>query len=266
MVEEEIDKLNTGFSPAAEKIGSVELANFSKDGKTAYARYNELIAEAGLEDALRELIKSDRYINATESFGTDDVNYKGSKIMLMDKLIGKYRKIHLPGHYDFRPLNKFQNLEINYFNTGNLGFNVFTLYDAKIGLCLCNDRRWPETFRTLALLGAEIILLGYNTPLECPDFSDINQFVSMHNLLCLQAGAYQNSVWIVSAAKAGLEEGVKQLGESTIISPTGEVKVMSKTLEDELIVHECDLGIGDKYRSEIFDFENRRKPDNYKIY
>ena len=201
-------------------------------------------------------------------FVNEKKSYYNSSILVDNKgiIIGKYRKIHLPGHYDFRPLNKFQNLEINYFNTGNLGFNVFTLYDAKIGLCLFNDRRWPETFRTLALLGAEIILLGYNTPLECPDFSDINQFVSMHNLLCLQAGAYQNSVWIVSAAKAGLEEGVKQLGESTIISPTGEVKVMSKTLEDELIVHECDLGIGDKYRSEIFDFENRRKPDNYKIY
>ena len=180
-------------------------------------------------------------------------------------IVGKYRKIHLPGHYEYRPLNKFQNLEKRYFNIGNLGFQVFKLYNTKIGMCICNDRRWPETFRTLALSGAEIILLGYNTPVHCPDFPDINQFVSMHNLLCLQAGAYQNSVWIVSVAKAGTEEGVVQLGESTIISPTGEVKVMSKTLDDELIVHECDLSIGEYYKREIFNFKKNRKPEYYKI-
>ena len=55
------------------------------------------------------------------------------------------------------------------------------------------------------------------------------------------------------------------MSESTIISPTGEVKVMSKTLEDELIVHECDLSIGEYYKREIFNFKKNRKPEYYKI-
>jgi hypothetical protein len=81
-------------------------------------------------------------------------------------------------------------------------------------MCICTDSRCPETFNTLALLGAEFILIWCNTLLE---FQEINQFVSMQNLLCLQGVAYQNSRWINSVTKAGLEEGVEKLGESTIL-------------------------------------------------
>ena len=90
---EEIAKLDTPFAAAQEKIGSVELANFSNDkGKTAYARFNELIAEQDLEQQLRDLIESPRYKNASESFGTNDVNYQGSKVFLLQKVINKARQ------------------------------------------------------------------------------------------------------------------------------------------------------------------------------
>ncbi len=89
---EEIAKLNVGIPKTQEKIGNIELASFSKDGKTAYARFNELIDEEGLEGALRDLISSSKYKNASESFGTGDVNYPGSKIMLIHKEINRARK------------------------------------------------------------------------------------------------------------------------------------------------------------------------------
>ena len=67
------------------------------------------------------------------------------------KLIGKYRKIHLPGHIEYEPQRPFQHLEKRYFKKGNLGFPTFDTNLGKLGMCICNDRRWPETYRVLAV-------------------------------------------------------------------------------------------------------------------
>ena len=84
------------------------------------------------------------------------------------RLIGKYRKVHLPGHDDHRPNVPYQHLEKKYFEVGNLGFNVWKMFkdEVRIGQCICNDRRWPETFRVMSLKGAEMVVLGYNTRSE----------------------------------------------------------------------------------------------------
>jgi len=64
-------------------------------------------------------------------------------------IVGKYRKIHLPGHTEHEPDFPFQHLEKRYFEIGDLGFNTFDAFGARVGMCICNDRRWPETFRVL---------------------------------------------------------------------------------------------------------------------
>ena len=75
-------------------------------------------------------------------------------------IVGKFRKIHLPGHTEHRPHNPFQNLEKRYFEVGDLGFPAWKAFGGGVGMCICNDRRWPETWRSLALAGAELIVLG----------------------------------------------------------------------------------------------------------
>src|SRR3982751_311717 len=67
------------------------------------------------------------------------------------RLIGKYRKVHLPGHADHKPKAPFQHLEKKYFEVGDLGFRVWRFMDTITGMLICNDRRWPEAFRVLAL-------------------------------------------------------------------------------------------------------------------
>jgi predicted amidohydrolase len=47
----------------------------------------------------------------------------------------------------------FQNLEKRYFEVGNLGFPVFRAFGGIIGMAICNDRRWPETYRVMGLQG-----------------------------------------------------------------------------------------------------------------
>src|SRR3546814_8782631 len=80
-------------------------------------------------------------------------------------------------------------------------------------LCLCNDRRWPETYRVMALQGAEMILLGYNTPRFFPQLPKLSHLADFHSHLVMQAGAYQSGAWVVGTAKAGWEEGCDLIGE-----------------------------------------------------
>src|SRR5690606_23446880 len=76
---------------------------------------------------------------------------------------GYYRKVHLPGHAEDRHLDH-QHLETYYFEVGEAGFPVVELAGLRVGLATCNDRRWAETYRVLALQGADLVAIGYNTP------------------------------------------------------------------------------------------------------
>lgn len=177
-------------------------------------------------------------------------------------ILAHHRKIHLPGHRDHRPGNPFQNLEKRYFEPGDRPFRTVRAFDSVVGLCICNDRRWPETWRLLGLGGAELILLGYNTPDHIPEHPELDRLVGFHHQLCMQAGAHQNACWVVATAKAGIEEGVSQIGLSSIIAPSGEVMAQSSTLGDELVIHACDLDMCRDYR-ELFDFGTNRRIEHY---
>ena len=121
----------------------------------------------------------------------------------------------------------------------------------------------------MALQGAEMIILGYNTG-SVRSVMQGNRMVqeaphlpAFHNLLTMQAGAYQNCCWVVATAKAGAEEGENLMGQSCIIAPTGEIIAMARTLDDELVVADCDLDAGAYNRRSIFDFAANRQTHHY---
>jgi N-carbamoyl-D-amino-acid hydrolase len=177
-------------------------------------------------------------------------------------LIGRYRKMHIPGSMAAQD-GVTTHLEPRYFERGNLGFPVFASRGVRVGLSLCNDRRWPETYRMLCLNGAQVILIGYNTPTmleEAPALAHLRMF---HNHLPMQAGAYQNTVWIAAAAKAGVEDGHALIGGSCIIAPTGEIAALALSLEDEVVVHRADLDLITTCQRVNFDFARYRRPDAY---
>ena len=179
------------------------------------------------------------------------------------EIVGKYRKIHLPGHRELEPDFPFQHLEKRYFETGDLGFPVFNTLNSTLGMCICNDRRWPETYRMLGLQGAEMVLLGYNTPVHYPRAPELDHLQDFHNHLSLQAGAYQNGTWVAAAAKAGREENCDMIGGSCIVSPSGEIVIRCETLADELITWDCDLDLCQTIQNNIFNFALHREPENY---
>lgn len=178
-------------------------------------------------------------------------------------IVGKYRKVHLPGHAEHRPQDAFQHLEKRYFEVGDLGFGVWNAFGGKVGMCLCNDRRWPETYRVMALKGAELVVLGYNTPLENPAAPQPVALRQFHNRLVMQAGAYQNACWVVGTAKAGIEEGVDMMAGSIIVSPNGDVRAEAQSNGDELIDAVCDLDETLVGKRNEFNFAAHRRPDQY---
>jgi predicted amidohydrolase len=206
--------------------------------------------------------------------GYAEIAYEGNRkrrfntSILVDKsgaIVGKYRKVHLPGHAEPQPSRKFQHLEKLYFEPGNLGFPVWRAFGGVAGMCICNDRRWPETYRVMGLQGVEMVLLGYNTPIGHTGHADIDGLTQFHNHLSMQAGAYQNSTWVVGTAKCGNEEGSEMVGQSAIIAPSGEIVAMAATLEDEVITARADLDIGKSYGTTIFNFAAHREPESYRL-
>lgn len=180
-------------------------------------------------------------------------------------IVGKYRKIHLPGHRENETWRPFQHLEKRYFEKGDYGLPVFEAMDGNMGMCICNDRRWPETWRVLGLNNAELVVLGYNTPFHYPPAAEHDHLQYFHNELSVQAGCYQNGLWAVAVAKAGVEEGCDLIGGSIIVTPTGEIVAKASTVGDEVITATVDLDRCGEIRRNIFNFSEHRQPEDYSV-
>ncbi|MGI9602726.1 MAG: N-carbamoyl-D-amino-acid hydrolase [Acidimicrobiales bacterium] len=179
--------------------------------------------------------------------------------------IGRYHKAHIPGHAEHEPDRPFQHLERYYFEPGPEGFGVWDGFGGRVGMAICNDRRWSETYRVMGMQGAEMVFIGYNTPIHYAPDPNQDRLAGFHNHLVMQAGAYQNGMWVVGVAKGGVEEGVDSLAESAIIAPSGELVAVAQTNDDELITAVCDLDWCRSYTETVFDFETYRRPELYGI-
>ena len=86
----------------------------------------------------------------------------------------------------------------------------------------------------MGMQSVELILLGYNTPTHLPWIPVYDHLAGFHNHLCMQAGAYQNSTWVIGVAKAGNEEESELLAGSCIISPSGKIVAQATGNTDKL--------------------------------
>ncbi len=151
-------------------------------------------------------------------------------------VLGKYRKTHIPGWVEPR-WEGLNILEKRYFSFGNLGFPVVTLPKARLGTLICYDRRFSEGYRALALGGAELICVPYNTP----TFGQSREAGQETSEVLLRAAAIENQLFIIAVGKAGVEDGAEYIGGSEIISPTGKVLAKAQTEGDELVTATIDL-------------------------
>jgi N-carbamoyl-D-amino-acid hydrolase len=197
----------------------------------------------------------------------DGTRHRYNTTVLVDRggrIVGKYRKVHVPGHSEYEPERPFQHAERHYFEPGDK-FPVWEAFGAKVGMATCNDRRWPESYRVMGLQGVELILIGYNTPIHYDPDPGQNHLQSFHNHLVMQAGAYQNGTWVVGVAKTGVEGGVDLLPGSVVIAPSGQIVAQAITTEDEVFNARIDLDFTRNYKNTLFDFERYRVLDAYRL-
>jgi predicted amidohydrolase len=194
----------------------------------------------------------------------DDHRYNSAILVERDgRVVGTFRKVHIPGHETPESWRPFQHLERKYFEPGPDGFGTYNAFGGVVGMAICNDRRWPETYRVMGLRGVELVLIGYNTPIHYAPDPGQDRFAGFHNNLVMASGAYQNGTWVVGVAKGGDEEGVEMLGDSQIIAPSGEVVARASSCSDEVVVADCDLDACANYKTTVFDFARYRRPDMY---
>jgi N-carbamoyl-D-amino-acid hydrolase len=186
------------------------------------------------------------------------------------QLIGKYRKVHLPGSVEPREGARFQQLEKRYFEYGDLGIPAFrtpaSWHSGIMGMLVCNDRRWPEAWRVLGLQGVELVCIGYNSAAYDPNggSTESEALRTFHSKLVVQANAYMNATWAVAVAKAGNEDGSGLIGGSVIVDPNGVVVAEAQSLGDEVIVADCDLDMCRQGKEKMFDFAAHRRPQWYR--
>ena len=134
-----------------------------------------------------------------------DVLYNAALITGPDGYIGTYRKAHLWDR---------ENL---FFAKGNLGFPVFDTALGRIGVAICYDGWFPETFRQMALAGAEIVCVPTNwVPMPDQPAGE----AAMANVLH-RAAAHSNGIFIACADRVGVERGQPFEGQSLIVGPRG---------------------------------------------
>jgi predicted amidohydrolase len=197
----------------------------------------------------------------------DGVTHRHNTQILVERdgtVVGRYRKVHIPGHEHNEPWRPFQHAERHFFEPGT-EFPVWRSFGGVVGMAICNDRRWPETYRVMGLQGAELILIGYNTPLYYAPDPQQNALQAFHNHLVMQSGAYQNGAFVVGVAKGGLEEGVDSLAQTVIVAPSGQIIAQAITTGDEVVVARLDLDYCDFYKKTLFDFARYRIPEAYRL-
>ena len=207
------------------------------------------------------------YLGYAEKCIENGETHRYNTAILVDqdgKIVGKYRKVHLPGHKEWDPDRSHQHLEKRYFEPGDLGFPVWRTQGGILGMCICNDRRWAETYRVMGLQGGGMVLLGYNTPVtNSLSGHEVPEHRIFHHKLSCQAGAYQNSTWVVAVAKAGDEDGFPLMAGTIIVDPQGLIMAETETDGDELITHACDLDEASFGKRTIFNFAAHRRTEHY---
>ena len=149
------------------------------------------------------------------------------------KLIGKYRKMHIPD--DPLYYEKF------YFTPGDLGFQTFHTKCAEIGTLVCWDQWYPEAARLTALKGAQILF--YPTAIGW-HLSEKNKFGRKQYdawVTIQRAHAIANGCFVAAANRVGLEGTVQFWGGSFVCDPFGEIIARAGHDNEEILFAKCDL-------------------------
>lgn len=172
------------------------------------------------------------------------------------EILGIYRKTHIPDGLPYA--EKF------YFTPGDTGFKVWDTKYGRIGVGICWDQWFPETARSLALLGAEILL--FPTAIGSEPTLGKDSRVHWRNVMAGHAAA--NMMPVMASNRIGKETDEKSemtfYGCSFITDNHGEIVEQADDHTESVLVHEFDFDALAKERREWGIFRDRR-PEMYKM-
>lgn len=181
----------------------------------------------------------DRYFNSLIVFDAD-----GSEV-------GRYRKSHIPDGPGYE--------EKHFFSDGDTGFQVFQTRFGRLGVAICWDQWFPECARSLALMGADLLM--YPTAIGSePTRRELDTQAPWRRVMIGHAVA--NTIPVAASNRVGDEGGQVFYGTSFIADGRGEVLTELSRTEEGIAIAEIDLGAWRQER-EWFGLVRDRRPDLY---
>jgi N-carbamoylputrescine amidase len=175
------------------------------------------------------------------------------------KLLGKYRKMHIPDDPLYH--EKF------YFTPGDLGFQAWPTAHGKIGVCVCWDQWYPEAARLTVLRGAEILFyptaIGWH-PSEQKQFGAA-QYSAWETIQ--RSHAIANGCYVAAANRVGHEapeggDGIEFWGQSFVAAPSGEIIAKGSVDREEIVMADVEWDRVNEHRTH-WPFLRDRRVDAY---
>jgi len=163
--------------------------------------------------------------------------YNTAVLVGPEGFIGKYRKLHL------------WEDEFLWFEPGNVGLPVFHTPIGRIGIIICYDMWFPETFRILASQGADIVCVPTNWVLHESLPNDMKNFGPILGM----AAAHSNGIFIAAADRVGTERNVLFPGKSVIIRTAGLPIAGPADDTEQIIYANCNLAKSRKHQSNAYN-------------
>ena len=226
-----------------QKQSHFALAHPAEDHPTL-ARFSRIAAELGIVIPVSFFERANTaYYNSVAMIDADGA------------VLGVYRKSHIPDGPGYQ--EKF------YFNPGDTGFKVFQTRFGAIGCAICWDQWFPESARSMALMGAEILM--YPTAIGSePQDPDLDSCAHWTRVMQGHAGA--NMMPLVASNRIGREVGdscaITFYGASFIAGPQGELLAQAGRDTEDVVTATVDLAAIRNARASWGVFRDRR-PDLY---
>lgn len=169
--------------------------------------------------------------------------YDSSPVLDADgSLRGVTRMLHIANMPGFH--------EQGYYWPGDRGVPVYSTAAGRLGVVICYDRHYPEVMRSMALQGAELVVV--------PQAGAVGEWPEGLYEAELQVASFQNGYFTALCNRVGCEERLTFAGESFICNPQGQVIARAAKLRDEILLADLDLNECEQSTARCLFLRDRR--------
>ena len=207
-----------------------------------FPQYHDLCVDdycINIEDeALKQLSQKAKehhyYLSPNVYLELEGLRYDASLWVTSDGKIDDISKmVHIAQNVNF--------YEQDYYAPSDDGFKVFEMPFGKVGIVICFDLHIPESIRSCALKGADLVIVPTaNTKAEPMEMFEWEMRVQ----------AMHNQVFVAMCNRVGTEGEMQFAGESIVIHPSGDV-IAKADDKEQLFVCDIDLEEVKKVRSNM---------------